>query len=261
MKPRQKQAAGLVILVAVAIALVILQSHLAQRRQVAVPLDNPGFEGGTHRDTLWWNLEGGPYTTEFGEINPPMGWTAWWIDRTGCEDGWWNGRPEVRLTSHFRRVRSGNQALMLFTFWRCHHAGLFQRIAVMPDERYTFTIYGHSWYSKCDTPYFDTPMDDDCVTPIYWAHDYLSVGIDPTGGIDPRADSVVWGAAREIYGGYDDELLSVSATAQASTITVFLRAICTHPFKHGDVYFDDAELTIQPFLPIQLYLPIVAKEE
>jgi hypothetical protein len=38
--------------------------------------------------------------------------------------------------------------------------------------------------------------------------------------------------------------LTVQAQAQASTVTVFLRSQTAWPFKHNDVYWDDARLEI-----------------
>jgi hypothetical protein len=91
------------------------------------------------------------------------------------------------------------------------------------------------------------------VTPITWAQDYLSVGIDPTGGIDPLGPDVVWGKAREIYGIYGEPLTMGRIQAQGDTITVFVRSEASHPLKHNDFYIDDAvlrDVTYQIFLPI-----------
>jgi hypothetical protein len=208
---------------------------------------NGGFEGGWGRWTSYWTPEGGPYHTEFGEIFTPEGWVTWWREGFPCSGtaDWVTGRPEVKVISgpDPARIRSGKQAVQWFTFWRCHEGGLYQRIPAVPGKVYSARAFGHSWYSRCSLKPHSPPLDDDCKTPIDWAHDWLSVGIDPTGGVDPLAKSVVWGEEREIYGRYDEQGLEVrGVVAEGEWVTVFLRAMATHPLKHNDVYWDDAEV-------------------
>jgi hypothetical protein len=69
----------------------------------------------------------------------------------------------------------------------------------------------------------------------------VMVGIDPFGGDDPYAASVVWGDAYYIYNGFAKEL-SVETVAQANSVTVFVRSITMYPFKHNDLYIDDIKL-------------------
>lgn len=220
-------------------------------------LDNGNFEGGWTRDTLYWTPDGGPYNDEFNEIAPPEGWTAWWREGFPCSgtSDWKTGRPEVRVISTTPdpvRVHGGERAVQWLTFWRCHDGGLLQQVQVEPGHYYTFSAYGHAWYSKCSTRPHDPPYDHDCKTPITWAHDWLSVGIDPTGGIDPLGPSVVWGEAQEIYGVYGEALTMGRVWAQGEIITLFLRSEAMYPLKHNDSHWDDAALrdvTYQAFLP------------
>jgi hypothetical protein len=79
------------------------------------------------------------------------------------------------------------------------------------------------------------------------------VGIDPTGGTDPLADTVVWGQGAHIYNEYA-QVPSVEATAQADTVTVFLRSRTLWPFKHNDAYWDDAELVVPDEEPPEVRL-------
>jgi len=135
--------------------------------------------------------------------------------------------------------------------------GLLQQVAVEEGHYYTFSIYGHAWFSRCSSRPHDPPYDTNCVTPIDWAQDYLSVGIDPTGGIDPMGPSVIWGERQEIYGVYGEALETGRVQAQGETITVFVRSEASHPLKHVDSYFDDAVLRDVTY---RVFLPMVTKE-
>jgi len=209
------------------------------------------FENGTNRQTLYWTPDGGPYHVEFGEISPPCNeddtgcWTAWWIEGYYV-NGQQLSRPEVKLLSGTlvdpERVRSGNQVAQWFTFWRPHVGGLMLRQPAVPGQDYELSAFGHSWYSNCSYWQFvhwSYPLDYDCSTALTWAHDYLSVGIDPYGGDNPFASWVVWSDEREIYGTYSDDPLMARARAQGDTVTLWLRSRALWGLKHADNYWDD----------------------
>ena len=221
-------------------------------------IDNGGFEDGWHLETTYWTPEGGPFHNQYQEITPPENWTAWWREGFTCSGtpDWVTGRPEVRVISAIpdpKRIHSGEQAVQWFTLWRCHEGGLYQRVAAEVGYYYDFSIFAHSWFSNCSTRPHDPPYDYDCVTPIAWAQDWLSVGIDPTGGIDPLGPAVVWGQAQEVYGVYDEILTTGRVQAQGDTLTVFVKSETSHPLKHADFYIDDAimrDMTYRVYLPI-----------
>ena len=220
-------------------------------------LENGGFEDGWHLATAFWTLWGGPYHDQYQEITPPEDWTAWWHEGPLCSGtpDWHMGRPEVRVISgpDQERIHSGEQAVQWLTYWRCHSGGLLQQVDVKPGHYYDFSVYGHAWYSRCSTRPHDPPYDTDCRTRIYWAQDWLRVGIDPTGGIDPMGPAVVWGEAQEIYGVYDEALTTGRVQAQGDRITVIVWSEASHPLKHNDVAWDDAvllDVTFRAFLPI-----------
>lgn len=257
--PKIRRRGVLITLAVLAATAVVV---LAPRAPTAEPLlANGGMEAGTTQDTLYWTLDGGPYSTQFNEINGPESWVAWWIEGplcTGTSD-WRMGRPEVKVISTIpdpERVHSGEKATQWFTFWHCHSGGLLQRVAVIPGHYYTFSIYAHAWFSECDAkPHYNLPLDKYCdvENPILWAQDWLSVGVDPTGGFDPTAAVVEWGQAHEIYGGYGDEPLTVRFLAQEAIVTVIVKSEASHPLKHDDFYLDDAMLldtTYRIFLPV-----------
>lgn len=83
-------------------------------------------------------------------------------------------------------------------------------------------------------------VPNDCPQDVYMAK---MLGIDPTGGIDPTAASVIWTENRHNF--IEDgkrvgwQQMSVSAMAHAPTITVFARI--NSPFRwHGNHAFIDA---------------------
>ncbi len=83
-----------------------------------------------------------------------------------------------------------------------------------------------------------TPSD--CPPTVYMAK---MIGIDPTGGTDPTAASVIWTENRRNFWEAEElfrwQQMSVSAIAQAPTITVFARI--QSPFRwHGNHAFIDA---------------------
>jgi len=69
----------------------------------------------------------------------------------------------------------------------------------------------------------------------------FALGIDPTGGTNPLADSVAWGDGKHIYNEYA-KIPQVEAPAQGNLVTVFMRSTTLWPFRHNDFYLDDVEL-------------------
>ena len=84
-------------------------------------------------------------------------------------------------------------------------------------------------------------VPNDCPDGIYMAK---MLGLDPTGGIDPYANTVVWTENRNNFVDENDERIGWSnlytaATAEAGTMTVFARI--DSPFQwHGNHGFIDA---------------------
>lgn len=67
------------------------------------------------------------------------------------------------------------------------------------------------------------------------------VGIDPTGGTDPKSATVVWSQPSSTLGKWEKQ--SVSASARSGVVTVFAAATTTKKGKARDFFYvDDAEL-------------------
>jgi len=198
-------------------------------------LKNPGFEGDWTRDTH--------LGIEFAEIFTPEGWVTWWSQEKKVphdpENRVGYAKPETKVIPNKApfvdppRVRSGQKGFLLFTFWRIHDAGLYQRVtSIQPGTRFKASAWGHAWSNQADDAYHS--IDDDNIA--------LRIGIDPAGGTDPFSDNIVWGKPQYIYDKFGQ--VSVKAQATGDAVTVFLRSSVLWPYKHCDVYWDDAALEV-----------------
>jgi len=206
-------------------------------------------------------LDGEPYHKNVNNIFTPPGWVTWFVHATGKWD-----QPEVRdahKRHDFHRVHTGEKAILLFTMWRRHHAGFYQQVQVTPGAELFLSAYAHAWSNtnipthpdctdkpRCSAgtgtqaiaiPVADSPP----LTNDPW-EDALQnfafcIGIDPTGGTNPLADTVEWGEAHYIYNNF--YRLTAEAVARAETATVFLCSATQWKFKHNDAYWDTVTLT------------------
>ncbi len=224
-------------------------------------LQNPNFEAEWQPENghqcLIVPVDSPSYVTDIGNIFTPPGWLSWYHHDPGTFD-----QPEIRDAwkhADERRVRSGDKATLLFTFFRAHDAGFLQQVQVTPGTSLRLTAWAHAWSNHQDKsqpekfPHPDDPRWSE--GPGYnvgfklegetpddnWRNFTFSIGIDPAGGTDPLADTVTWGQGAHIYNEYAQVPL-VEATAQSDTVTVFLRSKTLWPFKHSDAYWDDVYL-------------------
>lgn len=196
---------------------------------------NPGFEGGTCRDTF--------NGTVYSEIEVPASWVAFW------QEGGDFYRPEMKVIHNVApyldppRVVEGNQALQFFGFWKRINAGIFQHVTgLTPGATYIFSAEVHAWYSQRDDPHKSEWNDDGVWRQIQDGDDGMGfyLGVDPTGAQDPFLSSVVWAGPLFWYDEYMDVFVEFTAVYNAATL--YIRATCDFPFKHCDAYVDDARL-------------------
>lgn len=155
-------------------------------------------------------------------------------------------------------LSQGWRALKYFTFWRIHDAGIYQSIGGLePGTTVQLSAWAHAWSSNGDAPDCSEGANVGCGGFYALARDSeelelgdadrnftFRLGIDPTGGTDPWAETVIWGLGAHIYNTYD-EVPSLLVDAQSSTVTVFLRSTVLWPFKHCDAYWDDVTVRFQ----------------
>jgi hypothetical protein len=185
-------------------------------------LVNPSYE-------LPYNEQGA------GEVKVANGWTAFFSEGETIEGQGPTARPEYKplpKTIDEHRVIDGNTAQCWFTNWKIHDAGVYQRVTNIPaGATATFKANGQVWCSDSDDP---RVSDGEL---------YFRLGIDPTGGIDYRSGNVVW--TDLVFGTKDYQEIQVSAIAQATSITVFVRSWNKWALKHNDMYVDKASLIIE----------------
>lgn len=168
---------------------------------------NAGFESGTYQASP--------------DLFVPLGWKAW----SSCPAG----DVHSELESHPPHVHGGTYAARVWQSFKTCQMGLYQKVDALPGATYQLMGYGFSWSTS--NPVVDTPSE---------AYVKAWVGIDPLGGIDPFAVSVVWSdenAARDVYGEFQ-----VTAMAQHTRITVFLRSKPDWGLARSDTFWDDLAL-------------------
>jgi len=224
-KSRMLQVLVPVLLAVVALVAPLLESEARLQSQTVNLLLNPGFEEG-------FDLRGA------GEVEVANGWFPWWVQGTPdqTEIGYLR-RPEYKAENArlygYRRIHGGDFAQKYFNTYSTHVAGIYQQVAAHPGYRVTFSIWVQVWSSSRDNP--DEIVDHG---------DYkVSIGIDPTGGVDGSSPNVVWSAPVREYNKWVQ--LQVTAAARSSTVTVFTRGAPLYRVKHNDSYWDDASVVVQ----------------
>lgn len=179
-------------------------------------------------------------------------WTPWWRSHDPNDPDWIIRMPEYKpadpIFNDPPRVRTGQAAQQLFTFFSTHEAGFLQKVPVFPGFTYQFQIWGHSWSAQDDDDAYSGPQDGKL---------YQKVGLDPTGGDDWQSNNIIWSGERMQYDTYG--LFEISATAQAPTMTVYVYSRPNFAVKHNDVYWDDAKLVLVGEFS-SIYIPGVLKK-
>ena len=203
-----------------------------------------------------------------GNIFTPPKWTTWFKHDPDIWD-----QPEVRDAHAIhdpRRVHSGEKAMLFFTFWRRHDGGFYQHVNVTPGQRLRLTAFAHAWsnnadpnnpgeWPKPDDPrwsegdkvgYREVSLLPNEIPPINGDQQndangnfFFTLGIDPMGGANPFAASVVWGVSVANYNAHAP-VPAVEAVAQSNQVTVFARSTTKWAFKHSDFYLDDVSLVV-----------------
>jgi LysM repeat protein len=198
-------------------------------------LVNPSFEGKYSSYTPETGQEQADCKTGLcNTAQMPAGWKPWWVKERPTDVN-----PEFKPAEFGSRIRTGSRAAQYFSFWSTHKAGLRQTVTVPPNSVVQFTAWGQIWMTESDS----SDVSD------YSGAANMRIGIDPTGGTNPYGGSIVWSGFQQPFDAY--QLFSVQAQAQGDSVTVFtFSAPDVNPnspdygFKHNDVYWDDASLTV-----------------
>lgn len=227
-----------------------------------VRLQNTGFEDEGWRETF--------NGQEYNEIHVPKQWIAYWKEDTNVphdpenKDGYL--RPEMKVISRVPpfldppRIQSGDQALQYFKQWGIYDAGVYQNVpGTLPGDRLRVSGWAHAWsangtYDGVDNPARCSEGENVGCQPFYALEgseglDYAErnftfrFGIDPTGGTEPWAETVVWGEGAHIYNAYA-EVPALEAEAQSTSVTIFLRSEVRYRFRNCDSYWDGIQLEL-----------------
>ncbi len=182
-----------------------------------------------------------------GVMQVPVGWSVVFLDGApwvnsarmhftgGCGGGWVERLEfEDSLTVLAQDIETPPEPGKPFDL------AVYQQVSVEPGHAYSFS----GWMvSLCG----GSAVPNDCPEEAYMAK---MLGLDPTGGTDPLADTVIWVEDRRNFiengqrVGWVDQYLA--ATAQGNTMTLFGRI--RSPFRwHGNHAFMDAfSLVVAP---------------
>jgi hypothetical protein len=220
-------------------------------------LINPDFEEGYY------------YYSGHNSIRVPNGWGfVWYTDTPPISGSYPFNQPEVNVLdcvwpncgalNYPPRINTGLHAVESGKRWGNQDVSLYQSVGHVPiGAVVTAEAWLAAWVSSCDPNKPPYPMALSLLSdnasgcqPGAWPTDtnHMLVGIDPYGGTDPRAASVVWNwdEANPLWWGpydYYSSTVPAVAVAQAYTVTIFLRGVTVQPAKFNTVYFDTARLT------------------
>lgn len=200
-------------------------SFAAQPQQSANLLTNPNFDG-VYTKQCCDPSNDIPRWTSLEHVEVAPGWTAFWIEPDASHPNKCNGctpwsRPEFVSSSLF--AHNANPSQLMYLSYAVNQAGVYQHVNVTPGQRLVFSAY---IYGK-------TVKDNNIE---------MKVGIDPNGGTNPYASSVIWSVSQSGLNAW--LLYSIEATAQSSAVTVFIYGRPHWALEYTAVYFDDASLTV-----------------
>ncbi|MCC6904674.1 MAG: LysM peptidoglycan-binding domain-containing protein [Anaerolineae bacterium] len=167
------------------------------------------------------------------------GWSIWFYNDAGAV----YDAPEYEIAPRRNdpfRVRSGEAAQMYFRPYVMHLAGVYQTVVVPNNATVQFSVWGHSWSSFCDPP--DDQGMRPCNARLSNSPLWQRVGIDPTGGTDAFAPTVIWSSDKLSWDNFS--LFAIQAKAQGNRVTVFTYSRTEFPSQVNNAYWDDAALVV-----------------
>jgi LysM repeat protein len=177
------------------------------------------------------SLESPYYGQGSQTLTVPHDWTLW----VG------SGDPTALPHNDPLQVLEGAVAWSIKQSGVAFTAAGYQQVTVTPGDRLRASAW--SWAFTCN----DAIQSCAITAPPYHRSDpsagvALRVGIDPAGGIDPLAEEIQWSAALAPYDQWAE--MSVTATAQGGTVTVFLYMTQAQGLTLNEVYWDKTSLVV-----------------
>ena len=198
--------------------------------------------------TFWYT------TNDRGELKRPDKWEVWvHEDKTPHAwdaaniDGW--VVPEVKLTESYadnphvypNRWNGLDRSVQFFKSWGTTDCGIYQTVNITKPGRYEASCAVHSWSSNGNdanysdgigTVGFAQKLSDSMTDNEKSAQ--FQIGIDPLGGTNPFASSVVWGDWWCVYNKF--KIIEVTADIAVGKATVFYRGKNIWRLQHTDKY-------------------------
>lgn len=222
---------SILVLLILALTLLLLPVWAAQGQGGGNLLLNPGFEGGYES----YYYANGEFVSEF---RIAWGWNPWYRPHRDGEPLRFYRRPEYRPGTY---SYNGTMSQQYFTSFGTHQAGLIQKIeSAVPGEVYRFGVAVYVWSSEHGN--FYQSVEPGGV--------HVRVGIDPTGGVNPWAEEVVWSPFAEFYDEW--RVLTVDAEALSNELTVYIWSQVDNPVEHNDVAVDEAYLGLAADAPVMV---------
>lgn len=161
-------------------------------------------------------------------------WAPWHVPADDTSPSFANHSPKYDEESDRIRLDEAGKAQKYFTLFATHQGGIYQEVdSLTSGSTYRFSVYAYVWSSSFeDTEFSEDPGDV-----------VLRVGIDPNGGTDGTSDEIIWSTAATFF--YDAyRQYAVIATAESSSITVFVESTVGEPRANNYIYLDDAVLEL-----------------
>ncbi len=186
------------------------------------------------------SFEGGSYDYQgIPQLTCPTGWTPRWVD--GSASGVLH-RPEYDVKDQergHRETRTGRCSASFYTVFATHDACLYRKFRVAPEV----LVRANVWAMNVSNSRGGRDGGHG-----------MRIGIDPMGGEDHTASSVVYGDWWSSYMPDWQERewreLSVETMAGAEVVTVFLHAKCDFAADINASYWDDFQLLVGDADPV-----------
>ena len=166
--------------------------------------------------------------------NVAASWTPWHVPASPTSPSFANHDPNYDEETDRIRLDDEGKAQRYFTLFATHQGGIYQEVdSLTSGTTYRFSIYAHVWSSSFE----DTETSEDPGDVV------VRVGIDPDGGTDGTSSDIVWSTAATFF--YDAyRQYAVIATAESTSITVFVESTVGEPRANNYIYLDDAVLEV-----------------
>ncbi|MEM7113325.1 MAG: hypothetical protein AAF614_12895 [Chloroflexota bacterium] len=152
-------------------------------------------------------------------------WSPWWVKPAANGPDWQNRQPVYDAYELDNTI-----VQQLSTPWGTHVGGLWQQVPTALGNQYELTAEGQGWSSEDALPGHM----------LEGADPNLQIGVDPTGGLDPKSPLVVWSDPKQPLGRW--ETLRLTIESEAAVMTVYLRSAPSLPKRQQSVFWRNVDL-------------------